>query len=187
MLQYWSDLRPFLTQRSSRVVVYNGGSDRARVASTTAMMINVVHYNCLDLCAQRRPATPPSGAQSRGRQEGAGITRCSWTLLFLIFLSLSVLTVTQPIWIKDHEKSHLIRPATCPPPTPDVCSLDLAFMPGYLLSGKKSHILSNFQQWGGHTHSYINTGVYVCVWGPQRQQQMVTEVLKTRLCLTTCQ
>lgn len=32
-------------------MVYNEGSDRARVASTTAMMINVVHYNCLDLCS----------------------------------------------------------------------------------------------------------------------------------------
>lgn len=43
MLQYRSDLRPHLTQRSPGVVVYNGGSDRARVASTTATMINAVH------------------------------------------------------------------------------------------------------------------------------------------------
>lgn len=50
MLEHWSDLRPFLTQHSSAVVLYNMGSDRARVANTTAMMTNVVHYNCLDRC-----------------------------------------------------------------------------------------------------------------------------------------
>lgn len=53
-----------------------------------------------------------------------------------------------------------------------------AFLPGYLWRRKTPHKLPTVRT---HIleHKYISSGSYQSVWGPQKQQQMVIEALKS--------